>query len=139
MKADSTPKRPLHPFFSFLKDIRAKNEGKESISSRAAGNLWNELSVADRKAYYDVYRQGVEVFEKYLEEVEGIKPRPPQVKYDEKLSPMGHQKPDHFRAKRIRAVCGSSRKILPMDKKIYRALGRVLVPPRFITTIRNSL
>ena len=125
-KVSNPPKKPLQPFFAFIQKEREKGN---MIGGKEAGRQWNNLPEKEKQPYISEFRKRMMEFEKYLEEVEGIKPRPQAIKYAEKLSPMGKSgpRPDHFRAKRIRAVCGSTRTILPMSKHTYKALGRVLV------------
>jgi hypothetical protein len=121
------PKKPLQPFFVFMQKERAKGN---MIAGKTAGEQWNKLPDKERQVYVNEYKKEMAKFEKYLEEVEGIKPRKQSLKNQEKLSPMKNagSRPDHFRSKRIRAVIGMDREIMPMaTKQIYRGLGRVMV------------
>lgn len=123
-RAETPPKRPLTPFFMFIQKMKEKNM---TVGGKEAGKAWAKLSSSEREDYENEYKKSMKEYEKYLVEVEGFKPKASKSKDTQKLSLMGKGVPDHFRAKRIRAVCGTSEKILPMAKKVYAGLGKVLV------------
>lgn len=114
MKNKSPPKKPLTAFFMFCKKIRDKGD---KISGKEAGKAWSNLSDKERKVYEDEYKKQKDVYDKYLEEVEGI-PR--------RSSSKKNEKPTCFNPSRIRAVCGKKKEIKDMSHQTSKALGKVL-------------
>ena len=121
---EGTPIKPLTPFFLF-KEKQAE-KGKK-LGGKEAGDLWASLSAEEKDVYIKEYKEKKQRFDEYLEKTEGILPRPRKISYKDKASPMSVGKADHFRTKRIRIVLGSEPNVLPLDKKLQKALGKVLV------------
>ena len=130
---ETAPKRPLTPYFMFLQKAR---EAKPGVTSREAGKMWANQTTKEKEALESEYRKKAGEYEKYLES-KGIKPRAAK-NYEEKLSPVGKGARDRFHAKKVRAVCGCSKKILPMNKAVYSALGRVMVILILVTCVGAS-
>ncbi len=112
-KEKTPPKKPLTAFFLFKEKMKA--EGKP-LSAKEAGAQWKALDDAARKVYLDSYKKAKAEFDKYLEEVEGIKPKSSEDK-----------KKHGYSAARIRAVLCSKKEIKSVDPSILRALSKAIV------------
>ncbi len=110
------PKRPITPFFLFREKLKA--EGKSAASKEAAAQ-WKALGDEGRKVYVDRYRKAKAEYDKYLEEVEGIKPKSPGDKKE--------QREPQYRYNRIRAILGCNKDVKPLAAAVPRALCRLLV------------
>ena len=121
MDADQM-KRPMTPFFVFLKEKRKDING---LTSKEGGKLWAKLSSKEKGVYESQYREKKEEYEKYMES-QGFKTRRASTTHKEKFSPMGKGIPDHIRSKRIRIACDNTKNVLPCSKAVYKGLSRAL-------------
>jgi hypothetical protein len=114
MEKATPPKKPMTAFFMW----KAKQAEKgNKLGGKDAGKAWKELSDGERGVYEKEYKDAKAVYEKYLEEVEGIAP---------KSSSKKKEKPTCYNPTRIRAVCGKNKDIKELAGNACRALGRVV-------------
>ena len=113
---ENAPKRPLTPFFVYRDKVR---EDGKMIGTRESAAKWKALTEEEKKPYLDEYKKTKEIYMKYLEEVEGIKPRGSS-------SPKKKQKLK-YKTNRIRAICGVKKEIKPLQATVPAALGKVMV------------
>jgi hypothetical protein len=114
MENASPPKKPMTAFFIFRQKLAEKGE---KMSSKIAGERWQNLKESEKKKFEDEYKEKKAAYDKYLEEVEGIAP---------KSSSKKTEKPTCYNPSRIRAVCGKNKDIKEMSTQVTRALGRVV-------------
>jgi len=112
---ESTPKKPLTPFFLFREKEKVNGT---SMGGREAGERWKNLSEEEKRPYIEEYQRDREKYDAYLES-EGITPR--------KSSSRKSNAPFVYKGIRIRSMLGMMEDIKTLHLKQCAALGKVAV------------
>ena len=111
-KEGEAPKKPLTPYFMFM--VEEKEKGNK-FNAKEGGRIWREMPEDKKQPYIDRHKKGMEVYEKYMIEVEGYSPKRPG-------------KEPGFSKMRIKAVCTSGKNMKPAENlKLYKGLSKVMV------------
>ena len=119
MKFDSPPKRPISPFFLFREKLK---ELGENLIPKEIADKWKALSLEEHDIYTKCFKCQKEKYDKYLYEQKGIKPRSSCDLKD---------KPEEYKAYKVRDVCSYREECRPLEIGIPVALAAVTV--KFIT------
>ena len=106
--------RPLTPYFLFCEDMR---KGGKTIPAKDMSKKWKKMKKDEKEKYLDEYNKAKSKYDKFVEEVYGVKPNEKEEK----------PKPSKYAPYKIRAITGQDEKILPMRNECYAALCKVMV------------
>ena len=108
---DMSQKRPLSAYFLYVQsEVRKGPKQSQKVMAKA----WQELTEDEKRPYFDEYMKAKQKHDEYVEADSGLPPRAPV-------------KPKCYNVSAVRAVCTSQQILPPVETRIYRALGRVLV------------
>lgn len=113
MLKDSPPKRPLSPFFLYKEKLKASGEG---LSSQEITEKFKSLSRQERQIYVEDFKSQKEIYDKYLFEQKGIKPRS-----------ICEVKEPEYKAHKVRDICSNRDECRPLEFGVPVALAAVTV------------